>query len=170
MQFVLLSKKTFQLKNCQINSICKLKNTHWNYGYKSNLEWFKKNVKSYDIHNLIYYNSKLIGYTVLRDRTLYIKKKKLKYFYFDTLIIDKKYRSKGISNYLMKLNDHVIKQNNKISLLICKNNLIKFYKKFDWKTASKKKFFISDKKTNNNIMYINIKNIKVHKYVFSIYK
>ena len=72
MEYLLLSKKTKQLKKEQIYNICNLKNTHWNYGLKSNLEWFKKNVKAYDIHNLIYHKSKLIGYTLLRIRSFYL--------------------------------------------------------------------------------------------------
>ena len=70
MQYKLLSKKTKLLKQDQIIKICKLKNTHWKYGLNSNLEWFKKHVKSEDVHNLLYYKSKLIGYTLLRLRTL----------------------------------------------------------------------------------------------------
>ena len=124
MKYFLLSKKTKQLKKEEVYNICKLKNTHWNYSFKSNLEWFKKNAKSYDIHNLVYYNSKLIGYTPLRIRTFYLGKVKKKYFYFDSLIIDKRFRNKGISHFLMKLNSQVIKNHNKISFLICLDNLM----------------------------------------------
>ena len=74
MQYLLLSKKTKQLQKDQIIQICKLKNTHYKYGFKSNFDWFKKNVKTEDIHNLIYYNSKLIGYTLLRIRTFFFWK------------------------------------------------------------------------------------------------
>ena len=140
MEYHLVSKKTKQLKFAEIYSICKLKNTHWNYSLKSNLKWFKENVKSYDIHNLIYYNSKLIGYTLLRIRTFYSGKIKNKYFYFDTLIIDMKYRNKGISYFLMKLNNQIIQKYNKVSFLICLKKMIKFYKKFGWKLISKKIF------------------------------
>ena len=76
MEYLLLSKKTKQLKKKHIHNICKLKNSFWNYSFKSNLSWFKKNVKSNDIHNLIYYNSKIIGYTLLRFRTFYLGKVK----------------------------------------------------------------------------------------------
>ena len=78
MNFLLSSKKTKELKKNQINEICKLKNTHWRYSLKSSLEWFKGNVKKNDIHNFIYLNSKLIGYTLLRIRTLFLEKKKKK--------------------------------------------------------------------------------------------
>jgi len=49
-----------------ILDICKLKNENWNYGLTSNLKWFKKKVKKKDIHNLLFLNKKLIGYTLLR--------------------------------------------------------------------------------------------------------
>ena len=74
MKYLLLSKQTKQLQKDQIIQISKLKNTHYKYGFKSNLNWFKKYVKREDIHNLIYYNSKLIGYTLLRIRTFYLGK------------------------------------------------------------------------------------------------
>ena len=162
--------KTYQLSKKNINQICKLKNTHWNYGFKSNLEWFRKNVKSNDIHNLIYYNSKLIGYTLLRVRTFYLGKIKKNYFYFDTLIVDIKYRNKGISHFLMKLNNQIIKKYNKISFLICSNKLLKFYKKFGWKIISKKIFSIMDHSFASNGMCFNCRALKKKKYIFYIFK
>ena len=93
MEYILLSKTTKKLNKQQIYNICKLKNTHWKTGLKLNLKWFKKNVKDNDIHNLMYYNSKLIGYTLLRNRTFFLGKVKKKYFYFDTLIVDKKLKN-----------------------------------------------------------------------------
>ena len=170
MEYLLLSKKTKQLKKKQIHNICKLKDSFWNYSFKSNLAWFKKNVKSYDIHNLIYYNSKLIGYTLLRIRTFYLGKTKKKYLNFDTLIVEKKYRNKGVSHFLMKLNDQVIKKNNKISFLICLNKLIKFYQKFGWKIISKKIFSVGDHISNRNGMYFNRKILNKKKYIFYLYR
>ena len=64
-----------QLKKKDILSICKLKNEQWKYGLKSNLRWFKKNIKKNDVHNLLFLNKKLIGYTLLRKRKAVIKKK-----------------------------------------------------------------------------------------------
>ena len=170
MKYLLLSKKTKQLKKKQIRNICKLKNTHWNYSYKLNLEWFKKNVKSYDIHNLIYYKSVLIGYNLLRIRTFYLKKTKYKYFYFDTLIVEKKYRNKGISHFLMQLNNHVIEKNNKISFLICSDSLINFYKKCGWKVLSKKTFSVGDHNFSTNGMYFSNKILNKGKYIFYLFK
>ena len=71
MKYLICSKKTFQLNNKEISQICYLKNKHWKYGLKSNLYWFKKYVKKNDIHNLLFVQDKLIGYTFLRIRTFY---------------------------------------------------------------------------------------------------
>jgi hypothetical protein len=70
------SIKTKKLKKKQVLDIVKLKDQHWKFGLKSQLLFFKKNFKSYDIHNLFYLSKILIGYTALKKRTFYKEKKK----------------------------------------------------------------------------------------------
>jgi hypothetical protein len=171
MKFTLLSKRTNQLKIRQIAEICRLKNTYWNYGFNSNLVWFKNHVKAHDIHNLMYINSKLIGYTILRKKTFYIKKNKKKYLYFDTLILDNRFRNKKLSYLLMNLNKEIILKMNMISFLICLKKTTKFYKKFGWKVMNKKVFTIKDHNSNLQGMCFNNKNLNNKiKYIFYLYK
>ena len=179
-----ISKKTKQLQKKEIALICKLKNTHWKFGFKSNLSWFEENVKKNDIHNLMFFNTKLIGYTLLRVRTLCVEKIKKKYLYFDTLIIDKEFRSKKNSYLLMNFNNQIILKMNKISFLLCETKLIKYYKKFQWKKINKKIFSLKNKKFNLNEneiksnerklnlngMFFNNKNFNNRKYIFFLYK
>ena len=68
----LISKLTKELSNDDIQKICKLKDSQWKFGKKSQLIWFKKNVKSFDIHNCFYIKKYLIGYTSLKKRKLEI--------------------------------------------------------------------------------------------------
>ena len=89
------SLKTVSLTKTQIKLICNLKNQEWKYGLFSQLKWFKNNVKNNDIHNLVFCNKELIGYTLLRKRLLIENNKNKKYFLFDTIIIDKNYRNKN---------------------------------------------------------------------------
>ena len=81
MNYQLISITHSELKTVQIKSICQLKDMEWKFGIKSQLKWFKKNIKKTDIHNLFYIKSKLIGYTLLRQRTCKINNstKKVKY-------------------------------------------------------------------------------------------
>ncbi len=167
----LLSIKTEKLSSDQIFQICTLKNSHYNYGLKSNIEWFKKNCKKNDIHNLIYKNGAFIGYTLLRNRTFFIKKVKKKYLYFDTLIINKKFRKQKISSLLMNFNNYIILQQKKMSFLFCKKRMIKFYEKFGWKKINNKNYSLYDHKYKSNGMLFNsIKLKKINKLLFCFYK
>lgn len=132
----LVSKKTSELTLEKIKSICLLKKTHWKYNLKSQLTWFKNNILPPDIHNMLLIDNKLVGYTCLRviKNNSYDKKK---YLLFDTLIIKKEFRKKyfkkkSMSYLIMRLNDKVIKKSKKTSFLICKKELVKFYKKHKW--------------------------------------
>jgi len=152
----LISKKTSKLSNKEIRSICLLKNTHWKYGINYQLTWFKKNVKSFDIHNMLLINKELVGYTLLRVRKM--KSRFIsKYFLFDTLIIKKEFRKTKLSNSIMNFNSSVIKKNKKISFLLCKKKFVKYYNKYDWIKLNKKKIKVMDDKFDKNGMIFNCK-------------
>lgn len=135
----LLSKMTSQLSKKEIDEIIRLKNTHWNYGRNSQKIFFKKKIKNKDMHNLLYLNKKLIGYTALRySNYKNLKNKKINYLHFDTMIINKKFQKKNYSVLLMIFNNFIIRKKNKTSILLCNYSLISFYKKFNWKLLNKK--------------------------------
>ena len=161
---LLFSKKTKELRNIEIKKILILKNSFWKFGIKSQKKWFKENVKKRDVHNFLFLNSKLIGYTLLRLRKI----KNLKSFYFllDTMIIKKELRKKRYGKLLMKFNNDIISKNKKIGFLICKKKEIGFYKKFNWKNLSKRKYKLSEM---NSIQYGMVFNEKSKKkfYDFS---
>jgi len=151
-----------KLTNKEIKEICLLKDKHWKFGTKSQLDWFKNNIKKYDLHNLFYIKSKLVGYTLLRKRTYEIKDltKKTNYLLFDTLVVDKKYRSMKLSNLLMSFNNKIIRQSGFSSFLICSNKLVSFYKKNNWKGLNKKAFKVADHTFSSNGMIFNKKTFK----------
>ena len=154
----LISKSTKELSTNNIKEICRLKDTQWKFGLKSQRNWFKNNVQSYDIHNCFYIRNLLIGYTLLKKRKLEISGKKMNYLLFDILIIRKNLRKKKLSYLMMLFNNNVIKRNKKISFLLCKNELISFYKKFHWKKLNKKKLKIMDHTFDTNGMLFNCSN------------
>ena len=100
MIYNLVSKKSFQLSKKEIKNICLLKDNQWKFGIKSQLNWYKKNIKKKDIHNMMFINSELIGYTLLRRRKCLVNKVLKKYLLFDTLVLGKKYRNKKLSNLI----------------------------------------------------------------------
>lgn len=167
----LVSKISKKLKKKEIKEICMLKDRQWKFGLKSQIKWYNKNIKDYDIHNLLYIGTKLIGYTSLRRRSYKIgyRKKEKKYLLFDTLVIDKKYRGNKYSNILMKFNNKIIQQKGFFSFLICKKELINFYKKNDWKKLNKKSINLVDRTFISYGMIYNNKDNN-EKYFFYINK
>ena len=95
--FNFISKTTRQLNLRDINLIYLLKDSQWKFGKKSQLKWFKKNIKSFDIHNLLSY-------------------------------------------------------------LICNNNLVNFYKKYNWRKLNNSSFEVVDYPFNTNGMIFNYNN------------
>lgn len=167
MNFHITSISSKNLKRKQVQDICKLKDQEWKFGIKAQVKWYKQNIKKFDIHNLLYINSKLIGYTLLRKRLYKIlnTRKLMSYYLFDTLIIDEKYRRKNLSSLIMNFNNSVIKQSGLLSFLVCKKQFLSFYKKYRWKNLDREKFVLLDNKNFLNGMIFNQKK-NYKKYFF----
>jgi len=132
-KILLKSKLTKSLNKKEILSICKLKNTYWKYGIKSQLNWFIKHIKKNDIHNLAYLKNNLVGYIMLRNRSFFYKKKK-------------KNRELKVGQRLIYLTSKIIKKSKLHSMLICEKKNILFYEKYGWKIITKDKSKILDHK------------------------
>ena len=145
MNYNLINLKTNKLDENLVNLICKLKNSHWKTTFKLQKFFFTKNCKRNDLHSMLIYKEKIIGYTMLRKRKL---DKKNFYLLFDTMIINRGFRNKGFAKILMNYNNLIIKNNNLSSILVCEKKLISFYRKFSWtlsnfKTKNSNKFTMS---------------------------
>ena len=142
----LISLKTKNLKEKQILSICRLKNSYWTWTIPKQLNWYKKTVKKTDINNILLINKKLVGYTLLRKRKAIINNKSIFYYYFDTLIIHKKFRNRGLGKILMLFNNEVLNMLKSHSFLTCPKRLIPFYLKYNWKVLPKNNYKIINHK------------------------
>lgn len=128
-----------------------LKNEFWKKGIASQTNWFKKNIKLSDIHNLLFFNNKLVGYTCLRLRTSQINKKFYKYYLFDTLIVSSEIRKKGYGSLLTRFNNKVIELKKKPSFLVCDNKTVNFYKKNNWRSLKNINFRVMDETYGSKI-------------------
>ena len=173
-----LSYKSSNLNKKTINSICNLKDSHWKYGLESQLSWYIKNVKPDDLHNMLFINNELIGYTLLRKRTIKLfQNNKIflkKYWLFDTMIIDTKNRNQNLGSNLMDFNSNILTNQKLSSLLICNNDLVKFYEKFNWVILKNNLFQVMDQNISTNVLIYNQLNLvedihkikKIHIYMY----
>ena len=142
MEIYFKSLKTKQIGKSLILQICHLKNLHWKFGINQQFKWFKKNIKPEDIHNICFYNQKLIGYTALRKGYYFFHndKRKKNYLLFETLILKKNVRKLKIGKLMMNFNNFIIEKKKKPAFLICKKKLIKFYVKYGWKKINNQNY------------------------------
>ena len=172
-KLLLRSILTKHLKENVIFDICKLKNTHWKYGIKSQLNWFNKYIQDNDVHHLAYIKEKLVGYGLLRNRSFFYQKNKKKYLYYDTLVVSKKYRELQIGKKLSNLTVKTIKKLKLHSMLICEKKIVNFHEKYGWKKVNKEKPQILDHKYSKSfsMMCFNQKKIfmkrKIEYFIFS---
>ena len=155
------SIKTNKLSKKNILDIIKLKNIKWKYGLKKQQIFFKKNIKKFDSHNMLYDKKILVGYTCLRKLKFKRNSRSFKYLIFDTLIIRKKYRHRGFGDKIMKFNNKIIKKQKLTAFLICQKRMVFFYRKFNWidsqKIFKKKNIMFYPEKLNTKIF--NVKNL-----------
>tara|TARA_B100000886_G_scaffold293251_1_gene219371 strand:+ start:338 stop:868 length:531 start_codon:yes stop_codon:yes gene_type:complete len=160
----LFNSKTKDLNNALIKQILNLKKSHYKYSLKSQKIWFKKNVNDDDIHLILTVNKKVIGYNLLRKKKCKIKFRKNEILssllIFDTLLINNRFRNKGLSKKIMIKSNHIINQNKKLSVLVCHKKLIKFYEKFNWKKAHKNIVEYANLRKNKYAMFYGNKFIK----------
>ena len=173
-----LSYKSSDLNKKTIYSICKLKDSQWKYGLESQLSWYSKNVKPDDLHNMLFINNELIGYTLLRKRTIKLfQNNKIflkKYLLFDTLIIDTKNRKQNLGSNLMDFNSKIILTQKLSSFLICNDDLVKFYEKYNWVILKNDLFQVMDHKFSTNGLICNHLNLvedihkikRIHFYIY----
>lgn len=134
--------------------IYKLKQTHYKYSLISQKNWFNKYINAHDMHILLFKDSKVIGYNVLKIRKLKVvyKQKKIEQncYLFDTLVINPSLRNQGLSKLIMNKSNLLIKNRNYFSVLVCLNNLVNYYKKFNWSLLPKNKIIFSENLMRNN--------------------
>ena len=160
----LFNSRTKDLNNALIKQILNLKKSHYKYSLKSQKIWFKKNVNDDDIHLILTVNKRVIGYNLLRKKKCKIKFKKNEalssILIFDTLLLNSRYRNKGLSKKIMIKSNHIINQKKKFSVLVCYKKLIKFYERFNWKKAPKNIVEYTNLKKNKYAMFYGQKFIK----------
>ena len=150
----IVTKKTTDLKRKELQEIYYLKNQFWNYGIKSQINWFRINVGKLDLHNMIMLKKKLIAYTLIRKKNYSLKNKK-KFLLIDTVVVSRVFHKKGYSNILMNYNNLIIKKLGLNAVLVCKKSLIKFYKNFNWNKTSKSLYNIGNLKKNYIVLKFN---------------
>ena len=125
----------FDLKQSVLDQIIEIKSFSWNYSYDEHSDWIKKNLNSDDVHFLIY-NEDDILICYLNLVSVYLKENNKKIPVYGVGNVCTRNKGTGEGRLLMnQLNSFLLDEKLK-GLLFCKDNLVPFYKKFNWSKVS----------------------------------
>lgn len=152
MKFLTSVIKHSEISEEQLTEICRLKAIRWDYTLDQHKKWAIENIQASDFHILIKYDEKPIAYTNLVDVTAIINDTNINVRGIGNVCTSE--TGKGFGNILMEEVNAVLVQNQWKGILLCKDNLVPYYEKFDWKLINSDKI-MTKKFKNTNIMYFN---------------
>lgn len=136
----------------ELNEVIKIKSAQWHYSYEDQLQWIQKNIKDADIHVLLYFNENSVAYLNLIDIDLKLGEVFVRGFGVGNVCAVEKGRGFGFE-IMSEVNRYIL-NSNKIGLLFCKDQLLKFYRSLGWKELESNEYKI--KGDNLKVMAINI--------------
>ncbi|RKT01338.1 GNAT family N-acetyltransferase [Chryseobacterium defluvii] len=113
--------------------IIEIKQHHWNYPLENQKKWIEENLKSDDFHLILFDSSGLIGYLTLVDLELQIDSSSKNYYGIGSVCVHGEMKGKQLGLLLMKLVDYFLNVKKTPGILLCKSELVDFYKKCGWK-------------------------------------
>lgn len=154
-----MNKNTFKVIQHQVISqkdlddIISIKSIAWPFNYEEQLNWITRNISDCDYHLILYSNNEPVGYLNLVNIELFINQITVNALGVGNVCT--KVHAKGYGkDLLLLLNDFLI-QNQKIGLLFCRDNLVNFYAKYEWRIVSE------------NLIKLAVDNIDVNTMIFN---
>ncbi len=133
--------------------IAELKEQHWKYGIDSQLQWMHLNIKNDDYHILgLDEQNQILAYATIVCINVLIDGRKNNYYGLGCVCIDKRIEGQGYGKKLIENANIFLQHNDKIGFLLCKESLVSFYKKCNWKEVSYSKATVSKQQYNLKIM------------------
>ncbi|MCV9885435.1 GNAT family N-acetyltransferase [Metabacillus halosaccharovorans] len=140
-----------EVSSTLLNDIISLKQQHWPHSYNSQLDWINKNLNSNDYHLLLMNNEgELLGYMNLVHRIVNGNP----VLGVGNVCINNVVLNKGIGTLLMQISKYYSNQLLLDLVLLCKIELVPFYKKCGFYQYHKK-VFMEEKVFDRCIMFSN---------------
>lgn len=114
-----------------IEIINDLKNQYWKHTKEEHMKWFKDNIKSDDEHLLIWGHN-LLAYLNLIHVDVEIDKRPYRMFGIGNVCVSKERKHAGIGTILMATVNAFLKEKKSCGLLLCHENMLKFYESCGW--------------------------------------
>ena len=148
------------LSHCKLHSelekdIIALKQQHWHYSYASQTEWLHSNLNKDDMHLLLYVDGQLTAYLNLVNVSVSVGDKTISALGVGNVCVAKCKTGNGFGHKIVQKANEIIKEKNKVGVLLCKENLEGFYAKLGWHKIPCKKMSVANKDYDKTIMLFN---------------
>lgn len=135
------------------DDIIGIKSVAWPYSYEQQMQWIKHHLKPNDIHVILSYDSKHVAYLNLVDIEFTINGIQSQGYGIGNVCSIRS--GLGYGRELMLKTNEFLHSVNKQGLLLCRVNLVPFYKKVDWHLLNKNAISLSFDHTEIDIMIYN---------------
>lgn len=119
-----------------LDGICNIKSIAWPYNIESQKNWIKQNLLGEDLHVLMYSDTKLVAYLNLVHVNLEVDGINIKAMGVGNVCASEKSMGYG-GKLLLETNRFLLKEK-VVGILFCKEYLVDFYSKYDWKPFLRK--------------------------------
>lgn len=116
-----------------INAIIKIKQQYWHYSYEQHKKWINENVDDNEYHLIILNsNNEVVAYLNIVKTNINYDGIVEEVLGVGNVCVDSKYAGQGIGQLLMAICNYYLESFDKRAILLCKEHLLKFYKKSGW--------------------------------------
>lgn len=150
-----------------LDTIISIKSTAWKYTKKEQINWIKNNLNINDFHVLLYDKGEAISYLNLVSTNVFIDEQLTPILGVGNVCTSK--TGQGYGGEILRLTSLFLKKNNIIGLLFCKENLVKFYNKFNWNEIKPDSLYIEQKPNDIHCMInidVNLKKVQYNEKLF----
>mgnify|MGYP000882283822 CR=1 FL=1 len=112
--------------------IAGIKDQHWTHGIDSQIEWINKNIRYDDYHLLGYVDEKTVAYISIVHVNVSIDEKLLECLGIGNVCVDVEFGKNRLGSRLVCEANRFILDSGFTGILLCKSELIPFYKKNGW--------------------------------------
>lgn len=118
-----------------LHQIAKIKSLRWNYSEEEHLQWMKDNLLENDHHLLMFSNDDLVGYANLFEIKVNVNNQSAILIGIGNVCTSES--GNGYGEILMKNINEIIMTQNRNGVLLCKDHLVPYYEKYEWKLVDK---------------------------------
>ena len=143
---------------CQddLRKIAQLKDQHWQYGIKSQVEWMKSNLIPQDVHLLgvSEESGELLAYLSITSLEVRIDNKIIdtEFVGLGNVCVSKEIEHSGYGSALVTEANRYISNKGMEGILLCKSSLLSFYKRCDWQNVNYIETYVAGRRYDKKIM------------------